>query len=100
MCLSRSPSFPRTVRWRIAPTSGTRCCWYSATTHTFTAPNGTVFHHIAAYSGDVHIAPAAGEPSVEVPIDDLLAFVAHVVTERRLRDLREVVDGGELLARD
>jgi hypothetical protein len=48
----------------------------------------------------VHIAPAAGEPSVEVPIDDLLAFVAHVVTERRLRDLREVVDGGELLARD
>ena len=56
------------------------------TTHAFTAPNGTVFHHTAAYSGDVHIAPAAAQPSVEVPIDDLLAFVAHVITERRIRE--------------
>jgi hypothetical protein len=53
------------------------------TTRTFTAAGGTVFHHNAAYTGDVHIAPAVGEPPVEVPIDDLLAFVAHVVTERR-----------------
>jgi hypothetical protein len=35
----------------------------------FTAPNGTVFHHGANYADDVHIAPAEGEPSVEVPID-------------------------------
>lgn len=68
--------------------------------HTFTAPNGTVFHHNAAYSSDVHIAPAIGEPSVEVPIDDLVAFVAHVVAERRGRELREVVNGGELLERE
>ena len=51
--------------------------------HTFTAPNGIVFHHNAGYSGDVHIAPAVGEPSVEVPIDDLGAFVARMVTERQ-----------------
>ena len=47
-----------------------------------------------------HIAPAVGEPSVEVPIDDLVAFVAHVVTERRIREMREVVNSGELLERD
>jgi hypothetical protein len=56
----------------------------------FTAPNGTVFHHNAGYSGDAHIAPAIGEPSVEVPIGDLIEFVAHVVAERR----------SELLERD
>ena len=27
--------------------------------HTFTAPGGTVFHHNADYSDDVHIAPRA-----------------------------------------
>ena len=58
-------------------------------THAFTAPNGTVFHHNATYSGDVHIAPAVGEPSVEVPIDDLVAFVAYV------RELRAAVTGGD-----
>jgi hypothetical protein len=26
--------------------------------YAFTAPNGTVFHHTAGYSGDAHIAPA------------------------------------------
>ena len=51
-------------------------------TDTFTAPNGTVFYHNTGCSGDAHIAPAVGEPSVEVPIDDLVAFVAHVETER------------------
>jgi len=51
-----------------------------------------VFRHNAGYSGDAHIAPAIGEPSVELPIDDLLAFVVHVVTERRKRALREGVE--------
>jgi hypothetical protein len=50
---------------------------------TFIAPNGTVFHHSAGYRGDLHFAPAVGEPSVEVPVDDLVAFVARVVTERQ-----------------
>ena len=60
---------------------------------TFMAPNGTVFHHGSSCSGDVHIAPAIGEPSVEVPIDDLLAFVAHVATERGGRtDLGEILE--------
>ena len=53
---------------------------------------GTVFHHNAGYSGDAHIAPAIGEPSVEVPIDDLVAFVAHVVAERRKGALNEGVE--------
>ena len=43
-------------------------------THTFTAPNGTVFRHNADYADDVHIAPAVGEPFVEVPLHDILAF--------------------------
>ena len=30
----------------------------TVTPQTFTAPNGTVFHHNAGYSGDVHVAPA------------------------------------------
>jgi len=61
-------------------------------THAFVAPGGTVFHYNAGYSGDAQIAPAIGEPSVELPIDDLLAFVVHVVTERRKRALREGVE--------
>ena len=68
-------------------------------THLFVAPNVTVFHHNAGYSGDVPIAPAVGEPSVEVPIDDLVAFVAHVVTERRIGALRAGVEPGKLLER-
>jgi hypothetical protein len=60
---------------------------------------GTVFHHNAGYTSDAHIAPAIGEPSVEVPIDDLVAFVAHVVIERRKSALRENASGGELLER-
>jgi len=50
---------------------------------TFTAPHGTAFHYQGDGSGDAHIVPAIGEPSVEVPIDDLVAFVAHVVIHRR-----------------
>ena len=61
-------------------------------THTFVASGGTVFHHNAAYTGDAHIAPALDEPSVEVPIDDLVAFVAHVVIERRKRTLGGAVE--------
>ena len=69
----------------------------TVTPPTFTAPNGTLFHHTARYSDDVHIAPAVGEPSVEVPIDDVIAFVAHVAIERRERALGEAAAGGELL---
>ena len=63
----------------------------TVTTQTFTAPNGTVFPYQGDGSGHAHIAPAIGEPSVEVPIDDLLAFVAHVITERQRRDGAAVV---------
>ncbi len=68
-------------------------------THPFTAPNGTVFYHNAGYSGDMHIVPAVGEPSVEVPIDDLVAFVAHLVTDRRIDGMRADIELGELLER-
>ena len=37
--------------------------------------------------------PALGEPSVEVPIDDLVAFVTHVAMERRARALVEQTHG-------
>jgi|KBSSwiStaDraftv2_1062776.scaffolds.fasta_scaffold1734623_2 hypothetical protein len=43
----------------------------------FTAPGGTVFHHNAELHGRCAYRP--GEPSVEVPIADLVAFVAYVV---------------------
>jgi hypothetical protein len=33
----------------------------------------------------VHIAPAAGETSVEASIDDLVAFVAYVAKRRQVR---------------
>ena len=52
-------------------------------THTFVAPGGTVFRYNAGYSGDAHIAPAISDSPVEVPIDDLVAFVGHVVTQRQ-----------------
>jgi hypothetical protein len=68
--------------------------------HTFVAPGGTVFHHNAGYSDDVHIAPAVGEPSVEIPIDDLIAFVALAVTERRISGLREAAAGREFLEQE
>jgi hypothetical protein len=35
-----------------------------------------------------------------VPIEDIVAFVAEVVTERRTRELHDVVNRGELLERD
>ena len=69
-------------------------------THTFTATGGTAFHHNAGCSGDDQIALAIGEPSVEVPIDDLVAFVEHLVTERRISSLRTGSEPGELFERN
>ena len=41
-----------------------------------------------AYSGDVHIGPAIGELSVEVPIEDVVTFVATEVRVRPCKALK------------
>ena len=63
---------------------------------TFSARTGSVFRHKPRLLGRRGYRLAIGEPS-EVPIDDLTANVAYAVTERSMRELRDVVNSAELL---
>jgi hypothetical protein len=38
-------------------------------------------------SGDVRIVPSNGEPAIEVPCDDLVAFVGELVRRRRISQI-------------
>jgi hypothetical protein len=93
-------------RWGVESANGLAVPADTLTRHrkraevTFTARGGTVFDHNAGYSGDVHIAPAVGEPSVEVQIAELEAFVARVALERRVKSLRDALSEATSPERD
>lgn len=62
------------------------------------SPKATVFNYNGDFSGMVTIRPAKAEFTVDIPAEDILAFVAHAyVCAKRIGKL-EQMEWEELLA--
>lgn len=57
--------------------------------HSLTGPRGTRFAFNSDGSGDAEILTRAEQAPLQVPVDDLLAFVAELVRHRRIAEFED-----------
>lgn len=60
--------------------------------HTFSGPEGTVFHSNSDLSGDVAIHPRDSLGRCDIPGADLIAFVANYVRNESIAWLEQAED--------